>query len=213
MNVVRVDGSPKAEVLAAAAACVRAGGTMIFPTDTVYGIGCAADDDRAVEAVFEAKRRPHDRPLSIHLADPAEARRYSSRLSPGARAVMRHFWPGGVTVIVNRLPTRCDAAARGGKTIGLRCPDDPICRAIIGATGPLAATSANESGARAFTGDGADEAALPHATMAIIAGQTRRRRESTVLDCSGERVRVIRSGAVDPAVIENALTGIAPVDI
>jgi L-threonylcarbamoyladenylate synthase len=213
VKVVRVDGLPSADVLASASDCIRSGGTLIFPTDTVYGIGCASDDDRAVEAVFVAKRRPHDRPLSIHLADPSDARRYASRLSPGARAVMRHFWPGGVTVIVQRQPSRCAAAARGGATIGLRCPDDPVCRAIVDATGPLAATSANVSGESAYAGNEGDEASLPQATMAIIAGQTKALRESTVLDCSGERARVVRSGAVDSAVIEKALAGIAPVDI
>jgi L-threonylcarbamoyladenylate synthase len=213
VRLFRLAGPPPPDVLVAAAECIRTGGTLVFPTDTVYGIGCAPDDDAAVAALYAAKRRPIDRPLSIHLADPADARWYAAKLSPGARAVMRHFWPGAVTVIVARQRSRCAAATHDAATVGLRCPDEPICRAIIEATGPLAATSANLSGENAFTGEDDDIASLPLATMAIIAGPTRRGRESTVLDCSAERVRVVRSGAVDPALVAQALTGIAPVDI
>jgi len=213
VNVVRIDGLPPASVLADAAACIRAGGTLIFPTDTVYGIGCAAEDGGAIDAVYASKRRPPDRPLSIHLGAVDDAARFAARLSAGARAVMRHFWPGSVTVIVERAASRASAAARNGGTIGLRFPDDPVYRAIVRATGPLAATSANISGEAAFAGIGDPLESLPVATMAIIAGPTKALRESTVLDCAGERVRVLRAGATDPALIREVLTGVAPVDI
>ena len=213
MNVVRLHGPPSEAVLAEARACVASGGLLIFPTDTVYGIGCRADDDEAVARIFDSKRRPERRPLSIHLADAADARGFAARIGPGARAIVRHCWPGPVTVIVQRDLRRASAAARGGPTIGLRCPDDATYRAIVRATGPLAATSANISGEAAFTGATDDLASLPAASMAIIAGPTKSLRESTVLDCSSDRIRILRAGALDPALIEAAAAGLAPVDI
>ena len=102
----------------------------------------------------------------------------------------------------------CEAAARGGATIALRCPDDDVCRAILSATGPLAATSANISGSPAYDG-GDDLSTLPEAALAIIAGRTKQRRESTVLDCSEHTVRLVRQGALEAAEVAKAIAGIA----
>lgn len=189
--------------------CAADGGTIVFPTDTVYGIGCAAEDDEAVEAIFAAKRRPADKPLAVHLASPDRAAAYASSMTPAARALMAAFWPGPLSIIVARKDGVCTAAARGGPTIALRCPDDDVCRAILAATGPLAATSANISGSPAYDG-GEDFSGLPDATLAIIAGPTKRGRESTVLDCSTDAVRVLREGALASDRIAAAISGIAP---
>lgn len=210
VTIHRIEGIPGENALLQVRACIEAGGTLIFPTETVYGIGCAPEHGDAVEAIFAAKGRAGDKPLTIHVADPDDVREFASQISGAARAIMRAFWPGPVAVIVQRRAGRYAAAARNRPTIGLRCPNDAACRAILRATGPLAATSANLSGKRAYTGEFDDIASLPEATMAIIAGPTSARRESTVLDCSGESVRVVRAGAVDVAAIERALDGIAP---
>lgn len=209
MRIRRISGLPNAVVLAEAQKCIADGGTLIFPTDTVYGIGCAPENDRAVAAIFDAKRRPLTKPLALHLTAREEAQTFAARLTRGARAVMDLFWPGPVTIIVERNRALCAAAARNGPTIALRLPDAPACTAILRATGPLAATSANVSGAPAYAGDEGEIDALPDATLAIIAGPTKQRRESTVLDCSTDTVRVVRSGAVDPAKIAAALEGVA----
>jgi len=200
MRVVRERGIPGDAVLAEAAACVTAGGTLIFPTETVYGIGCAPDDVRAVEAIFRAKQRPADKPLAIHLAYPEQAPMFAHTLTPSARRIIERLWPGPVAIVVERAPGVAAAAALHGSTISLRCPDDAACAAILRATGPLAATSANISDRPAFTGE-EDEALLPDATLAIITGPTRLRQESTVVDCTGERARILRHGAVDDATI------------
>ncbi|HEY7994553.1 MAG: L-threonylcarbamoyladenylate synthase [Candidatus Eremiobacterales bacterium] len=209
MRIVRVAGTPDALLLNETARCIEGGGTIIFPTDTVYGIGCAAENDGAVESIFAAKRRPAEKPLAVHLALPELAVRYAQRITPAARALIDDFWPGPLTIIVEREDGVCKAAARGGATIALRCPDDKTCRAILAATGPLAATSANISGAPAYDG-GDDLSALPEAALAIIAGRTKQRRESTVLDCSAETVRLVRQGALEAADIAKAIAGIAP---
>jgi L-threonylcarbamoyladenylate synthase len=189
--------------------CVTDGGTIVFPTDTVYGIGCAASNDAAVESIFAAKRRPADKPLAVHLASPEHAASYASSMSPAALALIASFWPGPLSIIVARKAGVCSAAARGGPTISLRCPDDEVCRAILMATGPLAATSANISGAPPYDG-GDDLSGLPDASLAIIAGRTKRGRESTVLDCSTDAVRLVREGALEADQVARAISGIAP---
>lgn len=212
MRIHRTVGVPDSAALADAAGCIARGGTLIFPTDTVYGIGCAPEDETAIEAIFAAKRRPPDKPLAIHVSRPAQAGEFAQRLSPGARVVIDRFWPGPVTIIVERKAGRYAAAARQGATIALRCPDSAACSAILEATGPLAATSANISGAPSYAGASDDLDGLPEADVAIIAGPTKELRESTVLDCSSEIVRVVRRGALDPDDIAAALAGVATLE-
>jgi L-threonylcarbamoyladenylate synthase len=211
-GVRRFAGIPGASLLAEAAACVRAGGTLIFPTDTVYGIGCAPDDPTAVAAVFAAKRRPPDKPLSLHVARTEDAIAFAAELPAAARTLMEHFWPGPLTIVVRRAPHAMEAAALSGATIGLRCPDDDACRAILAAVGPLAATSANISGEAAYDGSDADVTHLPEATLALLKGPTSLRRESTVIDCTGVMPKILRTGALKPDAIRAALAGTAELE-
>lgn len=212
MTIHRVAGSIASDVLTDAVACIAGGGTLIFPTDTVYGIGCAPENEEAIRAVFAAKLRPPGKPLAIHIARPQEAEACADGLSHAARIVIEKFWPGPVAIIVRRRAGRYAAAACNGDTISLRCPDDAVCLQLLSATGPLAATSANLSGEDAFTGENRDLTTLPSATMALIAGPTRRRRESTVLDCSLDFVRVIRAGALDVSDVRRSLAGVARIE-
>lgn len=204
MRVVRVAGVPDAAIVAQAADCVAAGGTLIFPTETVYGIGCDPNSEPAVAAIFRAKRRPIEKPLAVHVAQPQDALPFARTLTSSARGIMHACWPGPVAIIVERVSDVAQAAALGGLTISLRCPDDDACRAILAATGPLAATSANISGADAFTGDEDAIDTLPDAALAIITGPTRLRQESTVVDCTQEIPRIVRQGAVDAKTIQAA---------
>lgn len=204
MRVVRLSGPPSEDDLRAAAACAAGGGTLIFPTETVYGIGCDPENEGAVAAVFAAKRRPPDKPLAVHVAAAGDVLGFVASVPPVARAIMSALWPGPVAIVLRRLPGRARAAARSGPTLSFRCPASEACRAILHATGPLAATSANISGRPAYTGV-EDEATLPDATLAIIAGPTSLRRESTVVDCSTGAAEIVRAGAVDPLAIERAV--------
>jgi L-threonylcarbamoyladenylate synthase len=201
MRVVRATGVPDGATLNDAAACIAGGGTLIFPTETVYGIGCAPDNADAVGAIFRAKRRPADKPLAIHVAWPEQAAQFARVLTPSARRIIERLWPGPVAIVVERAPDIARAAALGGPTISLRCPDDAACAAILRATGPLAATSANISDQPAFDGEQAELDTLPDATLAIITGPTRLRQESTVVDCTGDMPRILRLGVVDEATI------------
>jgi len=210
VKIVRASGALDASVLDEAAACIRSGGTLIFPTDTVYGIGCAPENAAAVDAIFAAKRRPPIKPLAIHLARADQARDYACTIGVAARALIDAFWPGPLALVVERNPGVAAAAACGGDTISLRCPDDDACRSILTATGPLAATSANISSLPPFSGDERDIDALPPATLAVIAGPPKERRESTVLDCTSDTIRILRPGAIDAQTIAHALRGLAP---
>ena len=204
MRIVRCSGIPDDATLDEAAACVSGGSTLIFPTETVYGIGCDPDNAGAVDAIFRAKGRPAHKPLAIHIASPADAERFGIDLTRAARRIIASLWPGPVAIIVRRAPQQASPAALGGETISLRCPSDTACLAILRATGPLAATSANRSDEPAFMGDEASVKSLPVASMAIITGPTELRQESTVVDCTTETPRIVRSGAADRAAIEAA---------
>jgi L-threonylcarbamoyladenylate synthase len=182
MRVAAVRGVPDDATLRDAAACIAGGGTLIFPTETVYGVGCDPDNAHAVTEIFRLKRRPHDKPLAIHIAWPEQAPRFARALTRSAQKIIEKLWPGPIAIVVERALDQATAAALGGATISLRCPDDAACAAILRATGPLAATSANMSGAAPFDGEEASRASLPDATMAIITGPTRLRQESTVVD-------------------------------
>lgn len=202
MRVAVAQGVPDAATLRDASACVAAGGTLIFPTETVYGVGCDPENAQAVAEIFRIKRRPADKPLAIHIAWPEQAPRFARTLTRSARSIIEKLWPGPVAIVIERAPDRATAAALGGPTISLRCPDDVSCAAILRATGPLAATSANISGTTPFDGEEASVASLPDATLAIITGPTRLRQESTVVDCTADIPRILRLGAVDADTIQ-----------
>lgn len=133
--------------LARAAACLRSGGLVAFPTETVYGLGARADDAAAVRRIFEAKGRPADNPVIVHVAGAAAARALAAKWPARAEALAAAFWPGPLTLVVARDRTRVpDVVAAGGPTVALRCPAHPVAQALLRATGlPLAAPSANRS--------------------------------------------------------------------
>jgi L-threonylcarbamoyladenylate synthase len=211
MRVIRAAQRSEDELVREVAACVRSGGTVIFPTETVYGIGCDPDDAAAIDAIFRAKGRSRDKPLALHIADAAQAAPFVAELTQCARRAMQRLWPGPVAIIVRRRAGRYEQAACGLDTISLRCPDHALCRAMLRETGPLAATSANVSGCTAFTGEAENPSELPEATLAVLAGPTTLRVESTILDCTGDEARIIRAGALPSAVIAEKLGTSHPV--
>ncbi|WP_340005447.1 L-threonylcarbamoyladenylate synthase [Paenibacillus sp. FSL K6-0276] len=131
-----------------AAKMLREGGTVAFPTETVYGLGADARNTEAVEAVFAAKGRPSDNPLIVHIADPSALDELVTEVHPTAAALMEAYWPGPLTVV---LPVRegvlSPCVTSGLDTVGVRMPDHPVALALISAAGcPVAAPSANRSG-------------------------------------------------------------------
>jgi tRNA threonylcarbamoyl adenosine modification protein (Sua5/YciO/YrdC/YwlC family) len=206
--VIRLDArtTSSADVASVAAKVVGEGGTVIFPTDTVYGIGASPIRRDAIARIFTLKGRPEAKPLTLHCATVADALLFVDEHRLGTLAV-RAFLPGPLTVIVPRPPMVDAAVTANLPTLGIRVPADPLAHAILAATGPLAATSANVSGEAPFSGEG--RAPLPAADLLIEAGRTRFGAESTVIDVTTSPPRLIREGVLTRTMLEKVLGPIA----
>ncbi len=193
-NVMDARKESHARVCEEAASVVFGGGTVIFPTDTVYGIGCDPYNVTAIARIYGAKERPANRPLSLHVATVTEFLEYADD-DRDAIAAARRLMPGPVTIIIVK-PSFIDQEVTAGlATLGFRVPDDPLCMQMLERCGPLAGTSANTSGERAYSGEG-DAEGLPAADLLIENGRTKYARESTVVDMSGSQTVVLREGVV-----------------
>ena len=191
----------------AAAAVLVAGGIVGLPTDTVYGIACDLHAPGGVERLFSAKARPADRAIMLLLDEPAQAPRIGV-ISGAARRLAEAFWPGGLTLVVPRrsdvrLP---DALTAGAPTIGLRAPDHPSPRALARAVGPMPTTSANVSGRpEARDAAGIIEQLGGNVDLVLDGGPSAGGPASTVVDCTLDRPRIIRAGAIDPGRLADVL--------
>ncbi len=137
---------PSAAALSEAAQILRRGGLVAFPTETVYGLGAHALDSDAVARIFAAKGRPADNPVIVHVASLAAARRLAADWPDAATRLGEAYWPGPLTLVVERAPAVPDAVTAGGNTVGLRVPDHPVALALLREAGcPVAAPSANRS--------------------------------------------------------------------
>lgn len=130
-----------------AAAILRGGGLLGIPTETVYGLGANGLDPAAVARIFAAKGRPQDNPLILHVPTADWLPKYCQNIPDAAQRLAERFWPGPLTMILERGPMVPDVVTAGLDTVGMRCPDHTVCRAIIAAAGvPVAAPSGNTSG-------------------------------------------------------------------
>lgn len=191
---------PGAErAVAAAAAHLRAGGLVAFPTETVYGLGADALNPAAVRAVFAAKGRPADNPLIVHLADPGDLGAVVAPVTPLARALAARWWPGPLTLVLQAGPAVPRVTTGGLSTVAVRVPAHPVAQQLIAAAGvPVAAPSANRSGRPSPT-TAAHVAADLDATADLVildGGACTVGVESTVVDARGVRPVVLREGAV-----------------
>jgi L-threonylcarbamoyladenylate synthase len=178
--------------VARAAAAVRDGQPVVYPTETVYGLGADATDPDAIARVFELKRRPRSNPLSVGVPD-LETARACTRPSARAEAFMRAFLPGPVTVVVesDALP----AVLTGGRDrVGVRIPDHEIALALLRETGPLTATSANVSGSPSVTHPDELDDRIREGVAVVVDGGQSPGTESTVVD--PDRGIVHRRGAM-----------------
>lgn len=192
--------------IARAAALLREGRVVAIPTETVYGLAANALDEEAVERIFEAKGRPGDNPLIVHIDGLEMLGRVARSVPPEAYTLAEAFWPGPLTMILPRAPGIAPAVSAGLDTVGVRLPAHPAARAVITAAGlPLAAPSANVSGAPSPTTAAhvlVDlEGRIP---LVLDGGQSPVGVESTVLSLVGEPV-VLRPGFVTPGELAEAL--------
>ena len=128
--------SPDPVAIAAAAAVLRAGGLVAFPTETVYGLGADALDPAAVRRIFEAKGRPAFNPVIVHVATIEHARRLSRRWPASATRLANHFWPGPLTLVLPKDVSVPDIVTAGLDAVGIRVPAHPVALALIRAAGP-----------------------------------------------------------------------------
>jgi L-threonylcarbamoyladenylate synthase len=199
-----------AAAVAEAAALLRGGELVAFPTETVYGLGADATDGRAVAAVFAAKGRPRFNPLICHYAE-AGAAFADVAVDARARALAERFWPGPLTLVLPRRPEcRVDLLTGAGlDSLGVRVPGHPLARALLRAAGvPVAAPSANPSGAVSPTTAAHVLEGLAGRIAAVLdGGACPVGVESTVLDLTGGRAALLRPGGVPAEAIEAALGG------
>jgi L-threonylcarbamoyladenylate synthase len=199
-RVVRDDSAGRTEAILV----LQAGGIAAIPTDTVYGLAAALDFAGAIERLFSVKERPADRAIAVLLADLEQAEDIGV-LSPVARRLGRAFWPGGLTLVVERRSDRnLPPELTGGRsTIGLRVPDHPAPRALAAALGPLPTTSANVSGEPELGDAGQIEARLGRRLDLILdCGPALGGPASTVIDVTSDPPRILRAGAIPADEVE-----------
>lgn len=205
------DASP--EAIAEAATCLRAGGLVAMPTETVYGLAADATSDTAVAAIYAAKERPAINPLISHVLDIETARKHAI-FGPEAERLARAFWPGPLTLVLPAASTcRISLLARAGlDTVAVRSPSHAAARALMEAAGvPLAAPSANRSGAVSPTTAAHVVADLEGRVDWILdGGPCRHGLESTIVACLSGRPQLLRPGAITREAIESTLG--SPID-
>ena len=189
--------APSAD-LTAAAALLRAGGTVAFATETVYGLGANALDPDAVAKIFAAKGRPAWDPLIVHLADAEMLAQVTESVPEPARLWIEHFWPGPLTLLLPKGPAVPDAVTAGRPRVGVRVPAHPVARALLREAGvPVAAPSANLFGHVSPTTAAHVLADLDGRIDAVVdAGPTLHGVESTVVDACEDPCVVYRPGAI-----------------
>jgi L-threonylcarbamoyladenylate synthase len=200
---------PMAVTVADAAARIRAGELVAFPTETVYGLGADASNDMAVAKIFAAKGRPADHPLIVHIASGAQLLDFASSVPPFAERLIAAFWPGPLTVILPRKPGVAAAAAGGQSSIGLRCPAHPLaleflnaCNAlgVLGVAGP----SANKFGRVSPTTAQHVAQEFGDTVMLLDGGPSSVGIESSIVDCTRAQPVLLRPGVMTQAQLSAA---------
>ena len=199
--------------LALAARLIRSGGLVAIPTETVYGLGANGLDPEAVRKIFEAKGRPQDNPLILHIHDAAQLSDFCRDIPDAARLLAERYWPGPLTLVLPVQEKVPKVTTAGLDTVAVRCPDNDAAREIIRLAGvPIAAPSANRSGKPSTTTAAHVLHDMDGRIDAIVdGGPCRVGVESTIVDLTGPVPRLLRPGGIGPEALE-ALLGALTVD-
>ena len=197
-----------ADKLSQAAQCIKEGGTVAFPTETVYGLGCDAFNPLAIDKVYKAKGRPSDNPLIVHIAKRNDVSKLAQTVSENAEKIMNAFWPGPLTVILKKRPEVPFRVTGGLDTVAIRLPADETARKLIEESGTfVAAPSANLSGSPSPTTAKHVADDLYGRIDYILAGDDSKiGLESTVVDMTSDVPVILRPGAIT----KEMLSGIIP---
>jgi L-threonylcarbamoyladenylate synthase len=202
-------GDPVSEELDGALAALAAGHVVAIPTDTVYGLAVDPRRRGATAALFAMKERPATLGLPVLVADVDEAERLAGAdgLPPPARWLAERFWPGPLTIVVDRAQELDWELGGDGRTIGLRCPAHPVALELCRAVGALATTSANRHGEAPLTTAAAIVDRFGDAVACVVDGGRCDGRPSTVVVVTGGTVRCLREGAVAWVAVQEAVAG------
>lgn len=195
--------APEPQIVAEAAEIIRSGGLVAFPTETVYGLGANALDAAAVRRIFEAKGRPANNPVIVHVAETGGARRVASEWPDLADKLATRFWPGPLTLVLRKQDCVPADVTAGGPTVAVRVPSNPVALALIQTAGtPIAAPSANRSTEISPTrAEHVLRSLDGRVEMILDGGPTTGGIESTVLALDGG-ARILRPGLISSAEIE-----------
>lgn len=195
------------ESLAEAAKLLRAGEVVAFPTETVYGLGANALDETALQKIYEAKGRPSDNPLIVHIASREQLAQLVSAIPERAEKLMQAFWPGPLTLVFPKSNMVPNIITASGETVAIRWPSHPVALDLIRLSGvPIAAPSANLSGKPSPTrAEHVLEDMDGRIPLILDGGQTDIGLESTVLDVSGEIAVLLRPGKITKEELEEIL--------
>lgn len=197
--------------IVAAAALLKAGGVVAFPTETVYGLGADISNSSAVRRIFEIKKRPADHPLIVHLAGSSGLQRWAQEVPEQAWQLAEYFWPGPLTLILRRCRHVPESVTGGQDTVGLRVPDHPVALALLNALGPekaLAAPSANRFGRISPTTAAHVREELGESVdMILDGGSCRVGLESTIVGFDGLMAVILRSGGIPLPALAEVLKG------
>ncbi len=199
-----------------AATVLRNGGNVAFPTETVYGLGADARNIEAVNRIFAIKGRPADHPLIVHLADESQLPEWAREIPSKAWQLARAFWPGPLTLILNRRPEVPDAVTGGLETVALRVPSHPLAQALLSAFGGgVAAPSANRYGrVSPTTADDVRSELGSELELILDGGPCQVGIESTIVDMTSASPRILRPGAITEedlfSILGDNLTPVTP---
>lgn len=193
--------------LTRAAEVIKSGGIVVFPTETVYGLGADAFNERAVRKIFKVKGRPADNPLIVHIADRRNLKALAASVPAAAQKLMDAFWPGPLTIIFKKNPRVPDVVTAGLDTVAVRLPNHALARAFIRAAGvPIAAPSANRSGRPSPTeAIHAKRDLGSKVDFFLAAEKTKYGLESTVINPLARPPVILRPGAITREDIEKVI--------
>lgn len=196
--IVKIDTAHPEKAFSRCRDVVRAGGVIVYPTDTVYGLGADPKNPGAIRTLFSIKGRQADQPILLLIKDASEAREWASEINTEAERLMKKFWPGPLTLVLKAKPEVPAELTAGTGTIGLRVPGNALTRQLLASLGTaLTGTSANISGRSSpCTAQEAADAIGGMVDLVLDGGKAECGVPSTVVDVSADGPRVIREGAI-----------------
>jgi L-threonylcarbamoyladenylate synthase len=181
------------------------GGLIAFPTDTVYGVGALAFDEKAVESIYAAKERPVEKAIPVLIGDTEDLTRVAEEIPFFAARLIARFWPGPLTVLVPKKPTLPEVIS-ATSTVGVRVPDHEVARTLLRLAGPMAVTSANRSSQPSPTNAQEVLAQLGgRIALVLDGGKTPGGIPSTLVDCTGDEIQIMREGPLSKEQLLSAL--------